>query len=154
VRRSARATITTILIIGFLSTCIDGCGSVDPGQEIDSAGLDFNVFQGTIQPILDLRGCSQGGCHYRDKSDPYSGGPGGSFQIYNCMNDPCTDDQFHANYDSASGLSNPEDPSNSKLLLKPLAESAGGIQHLGGDIFVTTSDPDYLAILSWIQTPS
>jgi hypothetical protein len=44
-------------------------------------------------------------------------------------------------------------PAGSKLLLKPLAVSAGGIQHLGGDIFPNTSDPDYLTILSWIQSP-
>jgi hypothetical protein len=44
-------------------------------------------------------------------------------------------------------------PTGSKLLLKPLAVSAGGIQHLGGDIFLNTTDPDYLTILGWIQSP-
>lgn len=152
--QSGRKAVLTTLLIGALAGFNGGCGTVDPGQQTDSGSLDFDVFKASIQPIFDQRGCSQGNCHYRDKNDPFSGGPGGSFQIYNCTIDPCSDDQYRSNYDSASGLSDLANPTNSKLLLKPLAQSAGGIQHLGGDIFVTTTDPDYLSILGWIQTPS
>jgi hypothetical protein len=50
-------------------------------------------------------------------------------------------------------MANIANPASSKLLTKPLAQSAGGVQHLGGDIFLSTSDPDYVTILSWIQSP-
>ncbi|HTN42936.1 MAG TPA: hypothetical protein VMN77_03975 [Nitrospiria bacterium] len=130
-----------------------GCGTVDPGVDSGAGSLDYDEFKANIQPVFDSRGCSNSNCHYRDKNNPNSGGPGGSLRIFNCKTDPCTEDQFRANFDSASGMTDIANPAGSKLLLKPLAVSAGGIQHLGGDIFPNTSDPDYLTILSWIQSP-
>jgi hypothetical protein len=130
-----------------------GCGEVDPGEEEAIGQLDQTAFETTIQPILDARNCSQSGCHYRDKSDPNSGGPGGSFRIFDCTGDSCTAEQLLANHDSAAGMANIANPTTSKLLTKPLALSAGGIQHLGGDIFMSVADPDYVAILGWIQSP-
>jgi len=140
-------------MIGLLLFFSGGCGTVDPGTEDNAGGLNYDSFKATIQPILDQRGCSQTGCHYRDKANPANGGPGGSFRVFNCANDPCSEDEVRSNYDSASGMSNLSNPAGSKLLLKPLAVAAGGIQHLGGDIFLNTTDPDYLAILGWIQNP-
>ena len=58
-----------------------------------------------------------------------------------------------ANHDSAAGMSNMTNPTSSKLLTKPLALAAGGIQHLGGDIFLSTADVDYATIVGWIQNP-
>lgn len=43
------------------------------------------------------------------------------------------------------------DPANSLLLLKPLAESAGGVKHGGHDKFADVNDPAYIDFLSWIQ---
>jgi len=126
---------------------------VDPGTDAGIGQLDQTTFATTIQPILDSRGCSQQGCHYRDKNDPNTGGPGGSFRIYDCVGNSCTPDQSLANYDSASGMADIANPTGSKLLTKPLALAAGGIQHLGGDIFPSTTDPDYVAMLGWIQNP-
>jgi len=130
-----------------------GCGQVDPGEQETIGQLDQAVFETTIQPILDARGCSQAGCHYRDKNNPNSGGPGGSLRIFDCSGSSCSAEQLLANHDSAAGMANMANPTTSKLLTKPLALSAGGVQHLGGDIFFSTADADYLAILGWIQSP-
>jgi hypothetical protein len=130
-----------------------GCGQVQPGEEEAIGQLDQTMFATTIQPIFDARGCSQAGCHYRDKSNPNSGGPGGSFRIFDCSGNSCSAEQLLANQDSAAGMVNLANPTSSKLLTKPLALAAGGVQHLGGDIFVSTADPDYAAILGWIQSP-
>jgi hypothetical protein len=130
-----------------------GCGDVAPGEEETIGQLNQTVFEATIQPILDARGCSQAGCHYRDKNTPNSGGPGGSFRIFDCSGNSCTPEQLLANHDSAAGMANISNPTASKLLTKPLALSAGGVQHLGGDLFLDTVDPDYAAILGWIQSP-
>jgi hypothetical protein len=43
------------------------------------------------------------------------------------------------------------DPANSLLLLKPLAESAGGLEHGGGDKFETFDDSAYQDFLRWIE---
>ena len=150
-RESQGAAILLVVAVACLGA---GCGQVDPGTNAEIGQLDQTTFATTIQPILDARGCSHQGCHYRDKNDPNSGGPGGSFRIFECSGNSCTPEQVLANYDSASGMANITNPSNSKLLTKPLAQSAGGIQHLGGDIFLTMTDPDYAAMLGWIQNPT
>lgn len=142
-----------MLVAAMLALLGAGCGEVDPGEEDAIGQLDQAVFESTIQPILDSRGCSQAGCHYRDKSNPNSGGPGGSLRIYDCTGDSCTPEQLLANHDSAAGMANLPNPTTSKLLTKPLALSAGGVQHLGGDIFMSTTDQDYTTILGWIQNP-
>lgn len=45
-------------------------------------------------------------------------------------------------------------PENSLLLRKPLAESAGGVEHGGHAKFGSTSDPGYVAFLSYIERAS
>lgn len=42
-------------------------------------------------------------------------------------------------------------PPASLLLQKPLAESAGGVVHGGGDKFADVNDPAYIDFLAWIQ---
>ena len=152
-RRASWIGVGLVFASGMLLSIGAGCGTVDPGSEDGAGVLDYDVFKTAVQPVLDQRGCSNGGCHYRDKSNPSSGGPGGSFRVFDCANDSCTDDQLRADFDSASGMSDLADPAGSKLLRKPLAEGAGGIQHLGGDIFSNAADSDYLTILGWIQSP-
>lgn len=44
-----------------------------------------------------------------------------------------------------------EDPAASLLLLKPLAESAGGVKHGGHDKFAGVDDPAYIDFLAWIE---
>jgi hypothetical protein len=142
-----------ILVAATLALVGAGCGEVDPGEEDMIGQLDQTVFEATIQPILDSRGCSQAGCHYRDKDNPNSGGPGGSLRIFDCTGNTCSPEQLLANHDSAAGMANLSNPTTSKLLTKPLALTAGGVQHLGGDIFMNTTDPDYVTVLGWIQNP-
>ncbi len=56
----------------------------------------------------------------------------------------------HADFITVRPHTRPEAPATSPLLLKPLAESAGGLVHGGGDIFADTLDADYLTIRDWI----
>jgi hypothetical protein len=138
----------------FLSLASPGCGTVAPGEGGGLGAPSFAVYEASIQGVLDGKGCSAAGCHYRDQDDPSAGGPGGSLRLFDCSAAPCDPDHLMANYDSAVGMSNLAIPQSSKLLTKPLAEAAGGIQHLGGDLFTDTLDPGYLTLLNWIQTPS
>ncbi len=43
-------------------------------------------------------------------------------------------------------------PTQSKLLTKPLAEESGGVWHGGGDKFADTKDASYVDFLAWIKT--
>ncbi|MBZ5713985.1 hypothetical protein [Nannocystis pusilla] len=49
------------------------------------------------------------------------------------------------------GLVNYDDPEQSLLLLKPLAESAGGVMHGGHDKFADKNDQAYVDFLEWIS---
>jgi hypothetical protein len=51
----------------------------------------------------------------------------------------------------AAGWMDLDEPSQSLLLLKPLAESAGGVWHGGHDKFADTMDPAYLDFLYFIE---
>lgn len=49
------------------------------------------------------------------------------------------------------GLLDPQTPTDSLLLLKPLAVAAGGVEHGGHDKFAGTEDPAYQDFLAWIE---
>jgi hypothetical protein len=56
------------------------------------------------------------------------------------------------NFDVVSQLVNTADPESSRLLLKPLAPDAGGLTHTGGTYWTSKDDPQYVALLDWIQS--
>ncbi|MFQ5597588.1 MAG: hypothetical protein ACE5GK_06000 [Nitrospiria bacterium] len=141
-----------VFLAAFMSFGL-GCGQVTPGNDGSGGTLDHNLFQTSVQAILDQRSCSDAGCHRREKDDPNTGGPGGSLRLFECAATACTPDQFRANHDSAAGMANLVNPADSKLLTKPLALAQGGSQHLGGEIFQATTESDYLTVLAWIQSP-
>lgn len=51
----------------------------------------------------------------------------------------------------AAGYVNVKDPTQSLLLLKPLAESEGGVPHGGHDKFANREDPVYVNFLQWLE---
>jgi YVTN family beta-propeller protein len=63
-----------------------------------------------------------------------------------------TTQQSRANFDVVTKLVNTADPENSRLLLKPLAPSAGGLGHTGGTYWNSRNDPEYQAVLTWIRS--
>lgn len=145
-------------VIGFavaiaLTACSGG-GGVDVAVEDDNSGLtlDFSVYQraGGINEIFDTdlngRTCSSAGCHNA------SGGAGGALKLFpQALPDSA---EMMANFMSAKGLANINQPANSKLLLEPLAGTSSLTgSHAGGDIFASTSNPNYQRILQWIANP-
>lgn len=59
--------------------------------------------------------------------------------------------QSTLNYEAVTQLVNASDPASSKLLRKPLAEEVGGEGHTGGTYWESTDDPEYQAVLEWIE---
>ena len=60
--------------------------------------------------------------------------------------------QSRKNFDVVTKLVNTAAPATSRLLLKPLDPSAGGMGHTGGSFWKSRTDPEYRAVLSWIQS--
>ena len=132
---------------------IGGCTTVQNGPLTDPAtGLDEAVFRCNVEPIL-ARQCSYNGCH---------GNAGSALRVYSpgklraipatTLDDailPLTTAERHANFESAAGFSTLA-PGDNFLLRKPLAASAGGFEHVGGAIFPSITDPQYIAISAWL----
>ncbi|MFQ5588661.1 MAG: hypothetical protein ACE5F7_07460 [Nitrospiria bacterium] len=153
VLRALSGQIARTMFAGLVLPLVFACGRIEPGEEATAGELDHDVFKTSVQPVLDNRNCSDAGCHFRDKTDPNSGGPGGSLRLFECTAAPCSAAELQANHDSAAGMANLVSPVDSRLLSKPLALSEGGVQHLGDNLFLSVTDTDYLTILAWIQSP-
>ncbi len=112
-----------------------GAGSVGP---VDSRPFDIDAYQSTVWPALN-RSCLGGGaCH-----GGYETAQGGGLRLHAA---PADAQRHYENFLRVRAYTNLADPPYSKLLLEGLAVTA----HAGGALF-TEQDPDYLAILRWIQ---
>lgn len=90
-------------------------------------------FASQVDPIFTNRGCKT--CHRK-------GNAAGGLRLDQA---PAKD---YTALNNLAGVLNAGDPAASLLLKKPLFEAAS--DHGGGNIFLTTSDPDYVTILNWI----
>jgi hypothetical protein len=135
----------------FLAGC--SFDSSSPGA-IQLASLDFNDFACKVQPVTASR-CSMLACH---------GQEGHAFRVYSPgklrlqpattlagRDAPLRLPEAQANMASMVGLLQADRPvEESPLLRKPLAQVAGGGEHVGGIVFRTADDPNYRAIHAWL----
>lgn len=129
------------LLVALVAVAGAGCDGAepiplfDPGPHgLEMPPLDQKVFMSEVLPLFDRRGCSSIHCHGSGTHPfPLTGGADAELDLYR------TADQVEF-----------EDPQSSFLLLKPLAEAAGGVPHNAGDIFTDRTDPDYLVLARWI----
>ncbi len=130
-----------------------GPGGVE--AEVNAERRDFDVYRENIEPIfVQPRGYPQGEptaacimCHVWQTSLRFALEDmteiGGSWTW--------TEEQSMRNYEVVTQLVNASEPASSKLLLKPLSTDAGGEGHTGGNYWDSTNDPEYQAILEWIE---
>lgn len=115
-----------------------GCSDAVP-PEFDPtpilAHANYDEFVEEVAPILS--GCASPNCH---------GAPQADFYV-TCGD---TDEQKAFNFAQAWAFVNaPVD--NSQLLQVPLAPSAGGLGHTGGEHFASRSDGDYVLVKTWAE---
>jgi hypothetical protein len=115
-------------------------------------GADIESYRGTVERVFTTdRGGTMPGyaacvmCHTWQTSVRFS------------LETPATEagwtvEQSRRNFDVVTKLVNTASPATSRLLLKPLDPSAGGMGHTGGSFWKSRSDPEYQAILKWIQS--
>ncbi len=116
------------------------------------AAADIESYRGTVERVFmtDRGGTIPGMaacvmCHTWQTSVRFS------------LETPSTDagwtvEQSRKNFDVVTRLVNTAAPATSRLLLKPLDPSAGGMGHTGGSFWKSRTDPEYLALLGWIQS--
>ncbi|MCC7243700.1 MAG: hypothetical protein IT180_17395 [Acidobacteria bacterium] len=111
--------------------------------------LDFDYFKTKVQPLFlakreGLVRCVQ--CH--------AGGTGSNLRLSPLTEGQTTwnDEQSRKNFDSASRLVVPGEPTASRLLMHPLARGAGGDPfHGGGKHWTSQSDAEWQTLAAWVQ---
>jgi hypothetical protein len=101
--------------------------------------LSYDKFAASVEPVLDSLGCDNTNCH--------GGGIRGTFQL-----SPPGDKDTHYDFNQACMQVSPWNPKESPLVMKPLAEACGGATHAGGAFFFSLDDPNYLAMLQWVES--
>lgn len=145
---------------------VNDCGACDGvkcGDEVQHCKVEHEP-AGGVDPVT----ADDGGCEppelealFRDAVYVYRGRCAPCH--VNDHEDPTTPMWIEAKFDCAESLTrtfnnvqqngylNFEQPERSLLLLKPLAESQGGIAHGGGDKFANTKDSAYLSFKYFIE---
>ena len=141
-----------LVVLLALAACQDNLDA-----PLEEPALDRPFFDCKVQPTL-TKFCGALACH---------GDPQRFFHLFSRnrnrlddspmqLNVVMTQAERDHNYAATLAVVDTEDPDRSELLLKPLAEEAGGWFHRGaelykgGDVFASTNDPDYQVLAQWI----
>jgi hypothetical protein len=135
-------------MIGAMSTArwvaIAVLGSAGAGAQT----LDYQVFKSRVEPVFLMKRPGHArcvSCHVDAAT---------AFRLQKLPPGAATwpEDQSRKNFEAASRLVTPGDPSSSRLLKHPLSPEAGGDKfHGGGHQFASPEDPEYKVIAAWIQ---
>jgi hypothetical protein len=137
-----------LVILGSGCTAVENEPLPNPTATLDEAAFRCNV-----EPVL-VKQCSYGACHGKADSALRVYSPGKLRATTPTNNDDAnaalTEAERHANYTSAAGFAVATAPADNWLLLKPLPATLGGYEHLGGEIYTGTTDPQFTAISAWL----
>lgn len=111
--------------------------TLPPGAKVDAVEPPaFAEFVEKVQPILRAS-CSAGSCH---------GAPFADLSL------TCGDDDAQRKWNAKMAADYLSDPAEqSELLRRVVPLDAGGVFHSGGQVFTSTSDEGYRAILEWAK---
>jgi hypothetical protein len=137
------ASVVLAVSTALAAACAIGCdhsGPTDPKPPTGGQNyvLDYDVFATNIDPMLSGLGCDNVTCH--------GGGIRGTFEL-----SPNGNKNISFDFEQARLQVDGHNPVESPLIMKPLAPECGGPGHAGGYVFTELDDPNYLAILAWIE---
>ena len=114
--------------------------------------LDYDFFKARVQPIfLKKRSVNHARCYACHEKDKHERG-----LSLEPLSDGATmwnEEQSRKNFAAVSSVTTPGNPNQSMFPFHPLAPEVGGdtTAHAGGRQFETKDDPDYKAIVEWIN---
>ncbi len=121
-----------------VGSCRNGVGElpgIDPSRPI--ADMEsYNRFVENVQPVLRAS-CAGGNCHGQPSVDLWL---------------TCGDTEEELRWNYYVSLAHVSAPSSaSELLRRPLANTAGGVFHEGGDVLPNTDDDRYRVLRDWVD---
>lgn len=129
-----------------------GCDGPAPGGR-PIVVAELGRFAREVEPQLERR-CAQGSCHGR-ADRPFSLYAPGALRrdpARTYLDEPIGADELAANAERVAAFAvDGGSLADCLVLRKPLAVSAGGVWHGGGDVFEDASDPAYEAIRDWLE---
>ena len=120
-----------------------------PAQPASPAAprLDFEFFKSQVQPIFLARRPGYTRCVVC-----HSDGAAAFLEPLAAGATSWTDEQSRKNFERASRLVTPGNPTKSRLLMHPLEPAAGGDEfHNGGRQFTTQEDPQFKTLAAWVR---
>jgi hypothetical protein len=124
------------------ATGTPGCTSPSAPPKPPGGGqrlvLDFPTYRDSVAPVISAHGCDAGG-------DCHGGGIRGTLQL-----SPAGAKDVHYDFDQVVLQVYPTQRDSSEILLRPLADSAGGHPH-PYKAFASTADPEFRTIRAWVQ---
>lgn len=145
---------STSVLLAMVMLPLLACGLEVEPEPLPPLG-DLEIFTRLAQPVLEVR-CANPACHGR---------PDRPLEIYAVQQHrleesalfsslPLSSEELWRNALRAAAFVGDLEDGGSSLLDKPLAESAGGLPHTGGDVLFDASERDYTDLLAWTQTCS
>ena len=125
-----------------------GSTAAPASSEASAPSLDFQFFEARVEPIFLKKRAGLARCYV------CHAGSGTAFQLEKLSpgSSSWTEEQSHRNFQSASQLVVPGDPTTSRLLMHPLArEASGDAFHTGGRQFESQNDLDWLTLAEWVR---
>ncbi len=150
-RRRADAAVGSLAAPLVALFALGGCAELDAADTLTEP--DFEYFVEHVQPVLSSR-CANPSCH-GDSTRPlevfavhaHRLNPADVF-----VDAPLTEEELQMNYLRACGFLAIDGPaSDSMIMLKPLAQEAGGGRHFGGAQFMDADAAGYRALETWID---
>ena len=139
--------MTAILV--WLTLAIFGHPAAAPPAQAASpaARLDFEFFKTQVQPIFLARRPGYPRCVVC-----HSDGAAAFLEPLSPGATSWTDEQARKNFERASRLVTPGNPTKSRLLMHPLEPAAGGDEfHNGGRQFSSQNDPQFKTLAAWVS---
>lgn len=133
-----------ILAFGLLGQ--RGAPPANPNAAPGVSPFDYEVFKAKIQPIFLAKRPGHARC-----VSCHSAGTGFRLQPLDAGKTSWTEDESKKNFEAIQRVAAPGNL-KSRILMHPLAESAGGdFFHNGGKHWQSQNDPEWTALKNWIM---
>ena len=151
-RWTSTALIGAAVVFAATTTTTTGANSPPPQARDFPTAADIESYRSKVESVFttDRGGTTPGYaacvmCHTWQTKVRFT------------LETPATDagwtvEQSRRNFEVVTQLVNTAAPATSRLLLKPLDPAAGGMGHTGGTFWKSRTDPEYLAVLKWIES--